>query len=160
MAKADSALDMKVVAMVTKKQPKQKRYFTAAEANAMLPLVRAIVADVAALARDLRDRHERLAHIPPARPNARTDAHQEELRLVESEMERGQERMRDYEKELRQLGVELKDYFTGLVDFPCLMHGREVYLCWRLGESEVAHWHELEDGFAGRQKLLADAARS
>jgi hypothetical protein len=75
-------------------------------------------------------------------------------------MERGQERMRDYEKELRQLGVELKDYFTGLVDFPCLMHGREVYLCWRLGESEVAHWHELEDGFAGRQKLLADAARS
>ena len=39
--------------------------------------------------------------------------------------------------ELRQLGVELKDYFTGLIDFPCWMDGREVYLCWRLGEPEV-----------------------
>jgi hypothetical protein len=40
------------------------------------------------------------------------------------------------------------------------MNGREVYLCWRLGEPDVAHWHELEGGFAGRQKLLANVARS
>jgi hypothetical protein len=144
---------MKVGAMVMKRQSGEKKYFTAAEANAMLPLVRAIVADIATLARDLRERHERLTHIPPARRNALTDAHREELQLVEAELERGQEQMREHEKELRQLGVELKDYFTGLVDFPCLMHGREVYLCWRLGEAEVAHWHELEGGFAGRQKL-------
>jgi hypothetical protein len=126
----------------------------------MLPLVRAIVADIVTLACDLRERHERLTHISPARSHALTDAHQEELALVESDLERGQQQMREYEKELRRLGVELKDYFTGLVDFSSLMHGREVYLCWRLGETEVAHWHELEGGFAGRQKLLADAARS
>jgi hypothetical protein len=146
--------------MVRKRQPREKKYFTAAEANAALPLVRAIVADIVTLAGDLRDRHERLTHIPPARTHALTDAHQEELALIESELERGQEQMREYEKELHKLGVELKDFFTGLVDFPCLMNGREVYLCWRLGEPEVAHWHELEGGFAGRQKLLADAARS
>ena len=52
-------------------------------------------------------------------------------------------------------GIELKDYFTGLIDFPCRMDGREVYLCWRLGEPEVGHWHELDAGFAGRQKLLS-----
>jgi hypothetical protein len=146
--------------MATKRHSPGKKYFTAAEANAMLPLVRAIVADIAELAHELRERHERLTHIPPARRNALTDAHKEELELVEAEMERGQERMREFEKELRQLGVEMKDYFTGLIDFPCLMNGREVYLCWRLGEPEVQHWHELEDGFAGRQKLLADPTHS
>ena len=50
-------------------------------------------------------------------------------------------------------GVELKDYFAGLVDFPSRREGRVVYLCWRFGEPAVAYWHELEAGFAGRQKL-------
>jgi hypothetical protein len=45
-----------------------------------------------------------------------------------------------------------------LVDFRALMEGREVYLCWLLGEEEVTHWHELDAGFAGRQSLLAGSA--
>ncbi len=146
--------------MATKRQPPKKKYFTAVEANATLPLVRAIAGDIAELAQDLRERHGRLTRIPPSSRKALTEAHREELLLAEAELERGQERMHELEKELGQLGVELKDYFTGLLDFPCLMNGREVLLCWRLGEPEVAHWHELEDGFAGRQKLLADAAHS
>jgi len=149
--------------MATKKlkAPKTpKKFFTAAEANAALPLVRAIAKDIADLAHDLRERHERLTRIPPAQRKALTEAHQEELVQIEAELERGQERMREYQKELRQLGVELKDYFTGLIDFPCRMNDREVYLCWRLGEPEVAHWHELAEGFSGRKKLLADAAHS
>jgi len=52
----------------------------------------------------------------------------------------------------------LKDYFTGLVDFPSRLDGREVYLCWRFGEDEIAHWHELDAGFAGRQKIRQSAA--
>ena len=59
------------------------------------------------------------------------------------------------EDELRKLGVELKDHNTGLIDFPCRMGDREVYLCWRLGEPEVGYWHEVNAGFAGRQKLPA-----
>jgi hypothetical protein len=58
---------------------------------------------------------------------------------------------------LKNLGVELKDYFTGLVDFPSRLEGREVYLCWRFEEAEVCHWHELNAGFAGRQKIRASA---
>ncbi|HEV8060199.1 MAG TPA: DUF2203 domain-containing protein, partial [Gemmataceae bacterium] len=85
--------------------------------------------------------------------------HQEELLLIESELEKGQDRLREYEHELKALGVELKDYFTGLIDFPCWMNDHEVYLCWRMGEPEVTHWHEIDDGFAGRQKLFADAGR-
>jgi hypothetical protein len=146
--------------MAPKRRPADKKYFTPAEANAMLPLVRSIVTDITTLARDLRERHERLTRIPADRRTGLTEAHQEELQLIEGELERGQARMGEYETELRQLGIELKDYFSGLIDFPCWMDGRAVYLCWRLGEPEVAHWHELEGGFAGRQRLMADAARS
>jgi hypothetical protein len=136
-----------------------KKFFTVAEANHTLPLVRAIVQDITELARDLRDRHERLNRRQPNDRFRLSDAHEEELRQVQLELERDQERMDEYVRELGQLGVELKDYFTGLVDFPSLMNGRPVYLCWRLGEPEVAHWHELEAGFAGRQKLLPNASR-
>ncbi|HEY7428004.1 MAG TPA: DUF2203 domain-containing protein [Gemmataceae bacterium] len=136
-----------------------KKFFTVAEANNALPLVRVIVRDITELARDLRDRHERLNRLRPGDRFRLSDAHEEELQQVQAELERGQERMDEYVRELGQLGVELKDYFTGLIDFPSLRNGRPVYLCWRLGEAEVAYWHELEAGFAGRQKLVPDASR-
>jgi hypothetical protein len=143
--------------MASSKTKPAKKYFTPAEANSTLPLVRAIVGDIAELANELRERHERLNRLRPRERGGRSEAHQEELLQAEAEFERGQERMQEYEKELKTLGVELKDYFTGLIDFPCWMNGHEVYLCWRLGEPEVAHWHEIDAGFAGRQKLMVNA---
>jgi hypothetical protein len=135
-----------------------KKYFTAAEANATLPLVRAIVRDITALARDLRERDERLKRVRAKEQHgALGDAYQEELQQVQADFERDLDRMQEYEQELRALGVELKDQYTGLVDFPCWMNGHEVYLCWRAGEAEVGYWHEVDAGFAGRQKLLADS---
>jgi hypothetical protein len=136
----------------------RKRWFTVDEANNTLPLVRAIVHDITELACKLRDRHERLTRIKPSAHFRLSDAHDEELQLVRAELEREQEKMQEYVRELGQLGVELKDYFTGLIDFPSLMNGRPMYLCWRLGEQEVAHWHELDSGFAGRQKLPSRAS--
>jgi hypothetical protein len=55
--------------------------------------------------------------------------------------------------EIHGRGVIVKDVDEGLVDFPALRHGEEILLCWRLGEDEVAHWHGLEEGFAGRKQL-------
>lgn len=56
--------------------------------------------------------------------------------------------------ELNELGVQLKDYTQGLIDFPSMRDGRIVLLCWRLGEPEfIEWWHETEAGFAGRQRL-------
>lgn len=54
---------------------------------------------------------------------------------------------------LAEQGIEVKDLNQGLIDFPHLRGDRVVYLCWRLGEGEIAYWHELETGFAGRQEL-------
>jgi hypothetical protein len=136
-----------------------KKIFTVAEANSALPLVRAIVRDITELAKELRERHERLIRAGCDDRSSLSAAHDEELQLVRAELDNGQKRMEEYARELGQLGVELKDYFSGLIDFPSVMDGRLVYLCWRLGEPEVAHWHELEAGFSGRQKLMVDAQR-
>jgi hypothetical protein len=146
--------------MATKKRVLKRKFFTADEANAALPLVRAIVRDITELAGDLRDRQERLTRVRAAQHGALSGAYQEEVHLAQAEIERDAERLQEYERELKELGVELKDYFTGLVDFPCRMDNREVYLCWRLGEPEVAYWHELEAGFAGRQSLRAHASNN
>jgi hypothetical protein len=115
--------------------------------------VRVIARDIVELARELRERRERLSRVQPPPRGVILEAYQEELRHAEADFERSQERLLEYEQELRKLGVELKDYYQGLVDFPCWMDGREVYLCWRLGEPEVAYWHELDAGFAGRREL-------
>ncbi|MEA2424956.1 MAG: hypothetical protein QOH13_1366 [Thermoleophilaceae bacterium] len=55
--------------------------------------------------------------------------------------------------ELDAVEVIVRDLERGLVDFPGLIDGREVYLCWEEGEDEVTHWHETDDGFSGRQAL-------
>jgi hypothetical protein len=135
----------------TSRPKKKKKHYTLVEASAMLPLLRSILRDVTTLANELRDRYERLVRLQKAEGLDR--AHEEEVQQLVAEFERGQQKMREYELELDKLGVELKDYYTGLIDFRHMKDGREVYLCWRLGEPEIAHWHELDAGVAGRQKL-------
>jgi hypothetical protein len=55
---------------------------------------------------------------------------------------------------LDELSVTLRDIETGLIDFPALVSGRQVWLCWRLGEDDIAWWHELETGFSSRRQLI------
>lgn len=55
--------------------------------------------------------------------------------------------------EMEAIGVQVKDLDKGLLDFPCLIDGRTVLLCWKLGEKEIGFWHSIEDGFAGRKPL-------
>ena len=136
--------------MRTKKPIIGKKHFSVAEANAVLPLARSIVRDFAELANSLQDRYDRLTA-----DGELEDANKEEM---EQELEQDQEKIREYVQELQKLGIEIKDFHAGLVDFPSLMGKREVYLCWKLGEPEVAHWHELDAGFAGRRKIRLEMA--
>ena len=57
-------------------------------------------------------------------------------------------------------GVLVKDLDIGLIDFPCLMNDREVYLCWKLGEGHIEFWHHIEDGFAGRKPVDQEFLRN
>src|SRR5262245_31705313 len=103
--------------MAGQKRGQDKKYFTPAEANAALPLVQAIVRDITELARDLRGRQERLTRVLPPKRGSISEAYEEELHLAKAELKRDEERLLGYTQELTDLGVELKDYFTGLVDF-------------------------------------------
>jgi hypothetical protein len=134
----------------------EPKIFTVEQANAMLPLVRAIVRDLSELSRDVLDRRERLEFLLGGRDSKSKDPYGDELAQIEDELQKDNERLRDYVRELQDLGVEPKNGPEGLVDFRCLMDGRVVYLCWKFDEAEIAHWHELDAGFAGRQPLSRD----
>ena len=141
--------------------PEKKKYFTIDEANNALPLVRAIVTDIVAKFDEVSERKVRLEQISESRTSGGRDPHdlyREEIVQVEQEIENEIAHLREYIEELEKLGVELKDIGRGLIDFRSIMDGREVYLCWLLGEDEVGHWHELDAGFSGRHSLLAGSA--
>jgi len=63
--------------------------------------------------------------------------------------------LRQAVEEILEMGVQIKDIETGLVDFPTRFRGREVYLCWKLGESDIEYWHG-EEGFRGRRPIDRD----
>lgn len=131
--------------------------FSVEEANRTLPLVRAIVTDLSQLSRDVVERRQRLADLTAGRDIETSDLYGEELAHIKQELEKDTGRLQEYIDELRQLGVEPKSGPEGLVDFPAVIDGHLVFLCWKLGEPEVLYWHRIEDGFAGRQPLTADS---
>ncbi|MEW4569170.1 DUF2203 domain-containing protein [Tautonia sp. JC769] len=141
-----------------KSEPPDRRYFTVEEANRALPLVRAIVADIVRQWQVVSDLEQRLTPVLDRRRTTRPDddPYDAELESRRTELAAEQANFRRYLHELEALGVELKGAHNGLCDFPSLKDGREVYLCWKLGESEVSHWHELHSGFSGRQPIESD----
>jgi hypothetical protein len=123
-------------------RPPRLRYFTPVEANAVLPRVRGLVqraADCAqqvrATAQELRERpeldHERLAR----------------------DIERLRAEINDIVEHIAAEGVLVKGIEPALLDFPALLRGREVLLCWRSGEAMVGWWHDLHNGYANRQPV-------
>ena len=123
------------------------KLFTVDEANALIPRVRGIVGRIQTM-------YERLGEFRGAAKEAATA----------SEYGGGMKGGGAYVKtlyevgklttELHDLGVQLKDYSNGLVDFPCMRGDRVVLLCWQMGEGdEIEWWHDVEAGFAGRRPL-------
>ena len=134
-----------------------KRTFTVEEANASLPLVGAICRDLSTLSQEVVERKERLSVLLAGRDEGRDDLYRQELAQIEEELERDTRRIGEYVQELRDLGVEPKGGVEGLVEFPSEMDDRIVFLCWKLDEPEVLHWHELDEGFQDRQPLVVES---
>ena len=130
-----------------------RKQFSLEEANRSLPLVRVIVEDIVRQSRLVDGLHQRLQRVLRERRRPSDDLYAEELGQTQNELEIEEEKLQSYVAELKNLGVELKSDEIGLCDFRSTMNGREVYLCWRLGEPQVMFWHELDAGFAGRQAL-------
>jgi hypothetical protein len=124
----------------------QKR-FTLSEANKSLPYVKRVVQDVVTThqsAVKLQQRIEKMCD----KPNMA-----KQLNAAERELSASQDRFADLMNELFTVGAELKDPSIGLIDFVGRHKGRDVCLCWRLGEERVGFFHELDAGYAGRQPV-------
>jgi hypothetical protein len=141
---------------MTHKHAKQREFFSIEEANAMLPLIRAIVADLTELSRELTERRRRLSFLLAGRNPNDHDLYHEELIQVEQESEKDTRRLHDYREELRVLGVESGNGPEGFVHFPAFLDGSKISLCWKLGESELLFWHESHAGCTQRHFLTAE----
>ena len=133
-----------------------ERFFTPEEANDALevvrPLAERMVEARAALLRAQRQQAELVTRIASNGGGLAPS----DVSEVAAEVERASRDLMGAVDELQGLGVLVKDLDRGLVDFPCVHRGRELLLCWELGEDEVAYWHGLEEGFAGRRPLPLD----
>ena len=127
-----------------------EKIFTVEEANRTLPLVSRIVEDLVREHRMWEDkvREFELATVgaSPERPDAIAELLQAEAQRLAVEIE-------GYIAELNDLDVICKGMGTGLVDFRGQIDGRDVFYCWKLGETSVLYWHEVDAGFIGRQRL-------
>jgi hypothetical protein len=128
------------------------RTFTLAEANALLPRLREILAEMQAKKAELDQVRGDLGQMTAtASGNGHLLAQQ-----IDRKRRDGEElanRLNELLGEIHRLGCEMKGLEEGLIDFRSEREGRLVYLCWRLGEDTIAHWHEIDAGFAGRQPL-------
>jgi hypothetical protein len=122
-----------------------ERHFTREEANALLPQLTAMLTQLRESKDELTDTvaHEALAEAAPANGGG-DEGKQVGVAFLE---------VRRLLETIEQSGIVLRDIDRGLVDFPAVQDGREIYLCWELGEDEVAFWHDLETGFGGREPL-------
>jgi len=127
-----------------------QRIFTVDEATKTLPLVRRIVEDVV---RQHRVWREKILELDLVASSSRVDEPRDRADQLEREAQVLAREIDGYQRELDDLGILLKDRRMGLVDFPSDMAGRRVMLCWRLGEPDVAFWHEEDGGYATRQPL-------
>ncbi len=70
-----------------------------------------------------------------------------------AEREKALQRVKDTVAEIAATGVQVKDLDIGLLDFPCVVDGEIVLLCWKMGEKKITHWHGSSEGFAGRKPI-------
>jgi hypothetical protein len=134
-----------------------QRYFTPDEANELLAEVRPAAEELVVHRRALIVATARRARLVGRIAGNGGDFDPQEPRQLQEELEREGAAVAEALERLEGLGVVVKDADRGLVDFPALReNGEEVLLCWQVGESEIAYWHGLEEGFAGRKPLPLD----
>lgn len=122
------------------------QYFTLQEANTALSVIRPLMDEVQAI------REKVLANQPEAWPAIEKSAGNGGNRAL-SDMVQDFERFDMLIHQIQDTGAQIKDINIGLLDFSALKDGREVYLCWQYGEGDIAFWHEVEAGYAGRQPI-------
>jgi len=133
-----------------------ERYFTPSEANELLAEVRPLAESLVEHRNGMRLAAERRARLTARIAGNGGDLDPQEPGELDEQFERESQAVARAVEGLQRLGLLVKDLDRGLVDFPALHNGREVLLCWQVGEDEVAYWHGVDEGFAGRKPLPLD----
>jgi hypothetical protein len=130
------------------------RYFTIGEAQRMLPKVEERIREALFIKAEAQRAEQELRAIAERiflSGGALID--REHVASIRTTRENTVTRLRETCEQIQEFGCLVKDLDIGLLDFPTLYRGQEVYLCWRLGEERIGFWHRIEDGFRGRQPI-------
>ncbi len=121
-------------------------FFTPSEVNSIIP-------DVQRMLQDLGSKKNQIASERKVLEELALKDGGEAAELSQSKIQRLMEDIERLVSLLEEMGCIVRHIDEGIVDFPALRYGKQVYLCWRLGEPEVAYWHDMEKGFAGRSRI-------
>jgi hypothetical protein len=131
----------------------EPRYFTLEEANAAVAELRPVVERMVEHRRRFLDARNRRGDLTEQAGSNGGDLTPTDFAEVEQELEGEATELALCIEQIEAAGALVKDLDQGLLDFPAMRDGEEILLCWHLGEDEIAFWHGLEEGFAGRKPL-------
>lgn len=126
-------------------KPRFTRHYTREEARALLPELTSWLKEIQQLRRDLDQVEQRLESIMSAGTDAGGPSVNRHARAAA--------RLHELLREFNRREIFIKDLDRGLVDFPAIIGGREVFLCWELDEADIEFWHDIDSGYAGRERL-------
>jgi hypothetical protein len=131
--------------------------FTLTEAESLLPRLGLALREALELkSRYVEDERVVRAHFERVMLMGGMVVDREAIRTARVKRDDDAARLREVLENIQETGCVVKDLDIGLLDFPCLYRGREVYLCWKLGETGIEYWHGVEEGFAGRKPIDRD----
>jgi hypothetical protein len=129
------------------------RLFTPQDANDALPVVRPLAEQLVELRRTWRAANAKRAELGAVVQGNGGGLGTSDFAELEAELEAVASEIERCLGRLDEAGVQVKDLDSGLLDFPARHEGREILLCWRVGEERVAYWHGIDEGFAGRKPI-------
>ncbi len=131
----------------------RSRILSLEEANRMLPLLEKIVRDIMVTWDEIIRKRTELECLEKNPDQATASECLEEAQDLKGELNRLIDRINSYIREVEQLGCFVEEFKRGIINFPSLYVGRKVFLCWKPGETEVEHWHELDESYNERSEI-------
>ena len=122
-----------------------RKHYQIEEARALLPQIRQWLGELQQVRRRLKHLDDRIGQMIASGADAGGESVDQQLKSLVA--------LQGIAQEFACRDVQIKDVERGLIDFPSIIAGREVFLCWELGEDDIEFWHELDVGYAGREKL-------
>ena len=131
----------------------QQRHYTLEEAQAQVPWLEEVFARMASLHDQLQVQHGELTTLMRLRSGNGTSGQHQEIAEGQRTVDSLSDQLRQGVEEINQKGIIVRDVASGLVDFPTLRDGQEVFLCWFKGEARIEFWHGTNEGIGSRKPL-------